>query len=218
MSNTLLLTGFDPFGGESINPSWEAVRALDGAALGRYRVQAAQLPTSFARAGATLRDAMAACDPAAVICVGQAGGRPDITLERVAINLADARIADNDGNQPTDDEVVPGGPAAYWATLPVKALRRAVLEAGIPCSVSYTAGTFVCNSIFYTLMHELAGRHEKERIPAGFIHIPFLPQQAAAYPGKPSMSLDSIVQALRAVILHADAEEERGASAGTLHG
>ncbi|MCY9516865.1 pyroglutamyl-peptidase I [Paenibacillus apiarius] len=218
MSNNLLLTGFDPFGADSINPSWEAVRSLHGRTIGKYHVHAVQLPTSFARAGAALREAMGAYAPDTVLCIGQAGGRPDITLERVAINLMDARIADNDGAQPTDDEVIPGGPAAYWSLLPVKALRQALQAAGIPCSISYTAGTFVCNAIFYTLMHELHMDSNRTGKRGGFVHIPYLPEQAAVHSNAASMSLSSITHGLETIILHVDDVEQTGCSAGTLHG
>lgn len=125
-----------------------------------------------------------------IICIGQAGGRPDITIERVAINVDDARIADNEGNQPVDVPVVEEGPAAYWSTLPMKAIVKRLQEEGIPASVSQTAGTFVCNHIFYGLMHELEQHDQK--IKGGFIHIPFLPEQASNYLGQPSMSLSTI--------------------------
>ncbi len=129
-------------------------------------------------------------NPEFIICIGQAGGRPDITIERVAINIDDARIADNEGNQPVDVPVVEEGPAAYWSTLPMKAIVKRLQEEGIPASVSQTAGTFVCNHIFYGLMYELENRDKK--IKGGFIHIPFLPEQASKYPGQPSMSLSTI--------------------------
>ncbi|MCM3339545.1 pyroglutamyl-peptidase I [Paenibacillus sp. MER TA 81-3] len=218
MSKNLLLTGFDPFGADSINPSWEAVRSLHGRTIGSYQVHAVQLPTSFARAGTALREAMNTFAPDAMLCIGQAGGRPDITLERVAINLMDARIPDNDGAQPTDDEVMRGGPAAYWSRLPVKALRQALRAAGIPCSISYTAGTFVCNAIFYTLMHELHIEPDGSGKRGGFIHIPYLPEQAAVHPNAASMSLSSITHGLETIILHLDDVEDTNCSAGTLHG
>ncbi|MBG9737383.1 pyroglutamyl-peptidase I [Paenibacillus alvei] len=218
MSNTLLITGFDPFGDEAINPSWEAVKQLHGRTIGHYNVHAVQLPTSFERAGAVLGEAMEQIMPDAVICVGQAGGRPDITLERVAINLQDARIPDNDGAQPTDGAIVEGGPVAYWARMPLKAIRAAVLEAGIPCSISYTAGTFVCNAIFYWLMNRMAEQEGSEQTRGGFIHIPFLPVQAARYSNMSSMSIDDVVKALETVIVHLNDVENTSDSAGTLHG
>ncbi|UHA74261.1 pyroglutamyl-peptidase I [Paenibacillus sp. 481] len=214
--NTILLTGFDPFGQETINPSWEAVRQLDGEQVEDYIIRAVQLPTSFRRSAATLRAAMQQHKPDAVICVGQAGGRPDITLERVAVNVIDARIPDNDKEQPIDVPVVPNGPAAYWTTLPVKTIRSALHEQGIPSSISYTAGTFVCNAIFYELMHETAAWDRS--CAAGFVHIPFLPEQAASYPNSPSMSLSSVVTALRTLVKHVHALEDHTQSAGTLHG
>lgn len=218
MSNTVIITGFDPFGNETINPSWEAVKLLHGRSIGRYDVHAIQLPTSFERAGTVLAEAMEQVKPEAVICVGQAGGRPDITLERVAINLKDARIPDNDGAQPTDGAIVENGPVAYWARMPLKAIRAAVQEEGIPCSISYTAGTFVCNAIFYQLMHLLNEQQDPNHKRGGFIHIPFLPVQAARYSNMPSMSQDDVVKALETVILHLDDAESTNESAGTLHG
>lgn len=133
-----------------------------------------------------------------IICIGQAGGRPDITIERVAINVDDARIADNEGNQPVDVPVVEEGPAAYWSTLPMKAIVKRLQEEGIPASVSQTAGTFVCNHLFYGLMHELE-KHDK-KIKGGFVHIPFLPEQASNYPGQPSMSLSTISKGIELAV------------------
>ncbi|UJB30374.1 pyroglutamyl-peptidase I [Chromobacterium sp. Beijing] len=196
MSKTILLTGFEPFGGESVNPSWEAVRRLDGETLAGAAVAAVaarRLPCVFGEALAVLREEMAALRPALIVAVGQAGGRPELSLERVAINVDDARIADNAGRRPIDRPVVPGGPAAYFSTLPIKAQAAALRAAGIPAAVSQSAGTFVCNHVFYGLMHALAGTPAR----GGFIHIPYLPEQAAAHPGAPSMSLETIVAGLR---------------------
>lgn len=193
MSKTILLTGFEPFGGESVNPSWEAVRRLDGETLAGAAVAARRLPCVFGEALAVLREEMAALRPALIVAVGQAGGRPELSLERVAINVDDARIADNAGRRPIDRPVVPGGPAAYFSTLPIKAQAAALRAAGIPAVVSQSAGTFVCNHVFYGLMHALAGTPAR----GGFIHIPYLPEQAAAHPGAASMSLETIVAGLR---------------------
>jgi len=136
--------------------------------------------------------------PQIIICVGQAGGRPDISVERIAINKDDARIPDNKGNQPIDTEVVPNGPVGYWSTLPIKAIVHAIKQNGIPSSISNTAGTFVCNHLFYHLMHYL--KQQNNEVRGGFIHIPFLPAQAAARPNHPSMELDTIVRALHIAI------------------
>ena len=193
---TVLVTGFDPFDGATINPSWEAARALNGQAVGGHRVVAGQLPTEFARSLPALQALLQAYRPALVVCCGLAGGRPAISLERVAINVQDARIPDNAGTQPVDEPVAPeaGAPAAYFTTLPVKAMRRAMQQAGIAAEVSQTAGTFVCNHVFYGLMHHLA-RRGPQGARGGFIHLPWLPGQ-----GEPSMPLAQGVQGLRLAI------------------
>jgi pyroglutamyl-peptidase len=198
---SILLTGFAPFGGETINPSWEAVRALDGALLpGGARIAARCLPCEFGAALTALRTAIAETRPAVVICVGQAGGRAELSLERIAINVDDARIADNAGRQPIDEAVVAGGPAAYFSTLPIKAMAAALRELGIPAAISQTAGTFVCNHVFYGLMHAASTEDRIGTIEAaGFIHIPYLPMQAALHAGAPSMALEVVVAGLRAL-------------------
>ncbi len=187
---TVLLTGFDPFGGESINPAWEVAKSLHEKTIGEYKIISKQVPTVFQKSISVLKEYIEELNPEMIICIGQAGGRPDIKIERVAINVDDARIADNEGNQPVDVPVVEEGPAAYWSTLPMKAIVKRLQEEGIPASVSQSAGTFVCNHLFYGLMHELE-KHDK-KIKGGFIHIPFLPEQASNYPGQPSMSLSTI--------------------------
>jgi pyroglutamyl-peptidase len=168
---TVLLTGFEPFGGDRRNPSGEVARQLDGAAIDRHIVVGAVLPCVFGRSARELRRLVRAHRPELVVCLGLAATRTEITPERVAINVDDARIADNAGARPVDRPVVRGGPAAYWSTLPVKAIVRALQGAGLPASVSQTAGTFVCNHVFYALMHELARGHPGVR--GGFIHVPF---------------------------------------------
>lgn len=193
---TLLLTGFAPFGGEALNPSWEAVRRLDGERLGDLPVVAAQLPTEFGAALRVLDELLERHRPTLVVAVGQAGGRAELSLERIAINVDDARIPDNAGRQPIDEPVVAGGPAAYFSTLPIKAMTRALRDAGIPAAVSQTAGTFVCNHVFYGLLHRLQGTG----VRGGFIHIPYLPTQAAAQPGAPSMALETLIAGLRLAI------------------
>jgi len=189
----ILLTGFTPFGDETINPSWEAVRELDGQLIGGHRVAARLLPTVFADSQRELARAVDEIEPVILLGVGQAGGRSRISLERVAINVQDARIADNAGGQPIDEPVVNGGPAAYFSTLPIKAMLKALLDAGLPAEVSNTAGTFVCNHVAYLMLH-LAEKHAGLR--AGFIHIPYLPSQAARFPNTPSMSQEDVVRAL----------------------
>lgn len=195
-SRTVLLTGFDPFGGDTINPSWEAVSRLHGETIAGRCVAAEQLPTTFAGAPRALRAALRRHVPELVLCVGQAGGRAALSLERVAINVNDARIPDNAGAQPVDTPVVARGPAAYFTTLPIKAMHADLRAAGIPAEISQTAGTFVCNQVFYVLMHAFAGT----RVRGGFVHIPFLPQQVATMPGVASLDLDTVVSGLRVCI------------------
>ncbi|MFO0627626.1 MAG: pyroglutamyl-peptidase I [Polyangiales bacterium] len=194
---TVLLTGFEPFDGETVNPSALAVARLHGRVVAGARVHAVVLPCAFGAARRALRRALDRVDPAVTVCVGQAGGRAGITLERVAINVDDARIPDNRGAQPVDRAVQRGGPVGYWSTLPIKAAVRSLREAGYDASVSQTAGTFVCNHVFYALMHALASR---PRARGGFVHVPYLPEQAARAGGKPSMALDDIAGALEVVV------------------
>ncbi len=191
---TVLMTAFEPFGGESINPSWEAVRSFDGKEIGGARIVVRQLPVVFARCGEVLIQALEEIRPDRVLCVGQAGGRSDITVERVAINVNDARIPDNDRQQPIDEPIVAEGPAAYFSTLPIKAMVAALREVGVPASVSQTAGTFTCNNVMYQLLHWLQRSGSTAR--GGFVHIPYMPEQAAHHPGVPSMSTASVIQAL----------------------
>ena len=213
-ARTVLLTGFEPFNGATINPSWEAVRALDGWSGPGFAVVARQLPCVFGTALDVLRESIAGVKPDIVIAVGQAGGRSEMSLERVAINVDDASIRDNAGNQPVDTPVAADGPAAYFTTLPVKAIVKALRLRGFPSGVSQTADTFVCNHVFYGLMHQTVGQSVK----AGFIHVPFLPEQAADRPERPpSMALRDIVDALRiavevAVVTETDTQEAGGAT------
>lgn len=190
----VLVTGFDPFGGATVNPSWEAVHELDGREVAGRRVIGAQLPTQFGRSIEALRALLQRHRPALVVCTGQAGGRAALSLERVAINVNDARIADNAGAQPIDTPVVPGGPDAYFTTLPIKAMLAALLAEGIDAEVSQTAGTFVCNHVFYGLMHELA-QPPWSGTRGGLVHVPWLPQQ-----GQPSMGRDTIARGLEVAI------------------
>ena len=188
-----LLTGFTPFGNEDINPSWEAVRALDGKHIAGHRVVPRLLPTAFADSQRELALAIDEVQPTLLLGVGQAGGRSRLSIERIAINVQDARIADNAGAQPIDVAIVEDGPAAYFSTLPIKAMLKALLAEGLPAEVSNTAGTFVCNHVAYLMLH-LAEQHRGLR--AGFIHIPYLPSQAARFANAPSMSKDDVVRAL----------------------
>lgn len=193
----VLLTGFDPFGGETLNPSWEAVRVLEGERIAGRRIDTRQLPTSFARAPAALLDSMADIEPEVVVCVGQAGGRSRISLERIAINVCDARIPDNDGACPRDAHIVANGPDGLFSTLPLQACMGSLHHAGIPAEISNSAGTYVCNQVMYVLLHALQG-HPHAR--GGFVHIPYSPQQAIRHRDAPSMSLDQVSGALRLIV------------------
>ncbi len=195
MSNTprILLTGFTPFGNEDINPSWEAVRELHGRHIGGHQVVAHLLPTAFDDSRRELEQAMREVAPAILLGVGQAGGRSRLSIERVAINVQDARLPDNAGAQPIDEPVIAGGPAAYFSTLPIKAMLAALQADGLPVEISNTAGTYVCNHVAYLMLH-LAARHPDVR--AGFIHIPYLPMQAARFPQAPSMAQGDVVRGL----------------------
>lgn len=191
----VLLTGFDAFGGARVNPSWLAVQALDGQELNGHRWVGAQLPTTFEGSTEALTQLLKRHQPVLVICVGQAGGRSALSIERVAININDARIADNSGQRPLDTPVVSGGPAAYFSTLPIKAMLCALQQAGVVAEVSQSAGTFVCNHVFYGLMHALATQHGFERTRGGFIHVPHMPDQ-----GTPNMPLAEMVRGLRLAV------------------
>lgn len=208
---TVLVTGFEPFGGEQLNPSWMAAQALHGRTVAGHRLIGAQLPTAFGRSLEVLRDLLHRHHPALVVCTGQAGGRTALSLERIAINVNDARIPDNEGAKPVDTPVVAGGPAAYFTSMPIKAMLAALLSEGINAEVSQTAGTFVCNHVFYGLMHEIETRHDLRRTRGGLIHVPWLPTQ-----GQPSMRLEEIVNGLRVAIACAlvtveDIRKEAGA-------
>jgi len=214
----LLLTGFEPFGGETVNPSWQVAQALAGQRIGGARVLALQLPCVFGRALHALDEALASTPPALVLALGQARGRCDFSIERVAINVDDARIADNAGEQPIDEPVIAGAPAAYFSTLPIKAMVAALRSAGLPASVSQTAGTFVCNHVFFGLMHALQSR---PGVRGGFMHLPLLPEQAARDAGAAqvaSLPLATMVDGVRialaaALATRADLRATGGAEA-----
>ncbi|MEJ5077461.1 pyroglutamyl-peptidase I [Erwinia sp. MYb535] len=211
---TVLITGFEPFEGARINPSWEAASQLNERMIGGVKVVARQLPCVFGHSLEVLEQAIDELDPVLVIAVALAGGRTDISVERVAINIDDARIADNAGNQPIDEPIIVAGPAAYFSTLPIKAIVSGIREAGIPASVSQTAGTFVCNHVMYGLLHRL--RRRKAR--AGLIHVPCSPEQAIGRPGTPSMSLASVVLALEmAISIALTVEEDIRLEGGATH-
>lgn len=211
MTPTLLVTGFEPFDGEPVNPSAEIARRVDGRTVAGARVVARVLPCAFGAAREALHAALADTRPALVLALGQAGGRSELSLERVAINVDDARIPDNAGAQPIDLPIVAGAPAAYFSTLPIKAMVAALRAAGLPAGVSQSAGTFVCNHLFFALMHALA------RQPAtrgGFLHVPWLPEQAARHPGEFALELDAMVRgvelALATALAHRDDLREAG--------
>jgi pyroglutamyl-peptidase len=172
---TVLLTGFEAFGGATINPSWLAAQALHGRQIAGHRVVAARLPTVFDTSLSELHALLMDHRPALVVCLGLASGRTALSLERVAININDASLADNRGVQPVDTPVVPHGPTAYFSTLPLKAMLQALRRHGLPAELSQTAGTFVCNHVFYGLMHTLATQPALQGTRGGFVHVPDLP-------------------------------------------
>jgi pyroglutamyl-peptidase len=193
----ILLTGFEPFGGEHVNPSWQIAERLHDERLGDAQVHALCLPTEFGASLQALKQALRRHQPQLVLCLGQAGGRADLTMERVAINVDDARIPDNAGAQPIDQAVVRRAPAAYFSKLPIKAMVLAMQQAGLPASVSQTAGTFVCNHVFFGLMHALRRR---VGVRGGFMHVPWLPEQA---PRAPHLPLPDMVLGVRVALLAA---------------
>lgn len=176
---TILVTGFQPFGGEKINPAWEAIRVLPDSIVGS-KVIKLQIPVVFGIGADVVSTAIDHINPDIVLCVGQAGGRAKITPEFVGINYRDARIPDNDGNQPHAQRIVEDGPDAYFATLPVRAMTEAMNEAGIPAALSYTAGTYVCNDVMYSMLHVLATKYPDAR--GAFMHVPFATEQATKKP------------------------------------
>lgn len=200
----LLLTGFTPFDGETINPALEAVKRVKSEIAGMEIVKL-EVPTVFGESVRLVAEAIEREQPDFVLSVGQAGGRAAVTPERVAINVDDARIPDNAGQQPIDVPIFADGENAYFATLPVKAMAEAIREAGLPSALSNTAGTYVCNHLMYGVLYHL-NRHHKDA-KAGFIHVPYIPEQTADKPGVPSMPLDDIVRALGAAIAAIPAHE-----------
>ena len=186
----LLITGFDPFGGAEVNPSWQAVRRLPDR-VGDFVLCKLEIPTVFGKATRVVLEKAAEFSPDVILCVGQAGGRAAVTPERIGVNIRDGRIADNEGNQPRGEFVAPDGPAAYFATVPVLAMAEAIEAGGISATVSNSAGAFVCNDTLYGLLHAFAGTE----VRCGFIHVPYLPEQ-----GEPSMALENITKALELAI------------------
>ena len=196
---TILVTGFQPFGGQQVNPALEAVRCLP-AQVGGADVIRVEVPVTYEHAAPTVAAAVAEHEPAAVVCVGQAAGRPCVTVERVAINVDDCESADNAGSVRCDVPVEPEGPAAYFSTLPVREMVRAVEAQGLPCRISDSAGTYVCNHLMYEMLHLAAT--ERPAMLAGFVHVPLLFEQTlrGEMRGKPAMGKDDIVRSLAAAL------------------
>lgn len=186
----LLITGFEPFGGETINPSWEAVKLLPGR-IEEYELCKLEIPVVFGIAARTVLEKAEKLHPDVILCIGQAGGRDSVTPERIGINIRQAGIPDNAGNQPNGESIVPNGPDGIFSTVPAEAMAAAIRNAQLPGKVSNTAGTYVCNDTLYMLLHHYAGT----AVRAGFIHVPYLPEQ-----GTPNLPLEQIVQALTAAI------------------
>ncbi|KXU13183.1 Pyrrolidone-carboxylate peptidase [Streptococcus infantis] len=193
----ILVTGFDPFGGETVNPALEAVKSLPSEIHGA-EVHWVAIPTVFYKAAEVLETAIVRYQPDAVLCIGQAGGRASLTPERVAINQDDARIPDNQGNQPIDTPIRLDGQAAYFSTLPIKAMVQAIKEEGLPATVSNTAGTFVCNHLMYQALYLADKKFPNMR--AGFMHIPYMTEQVVNKPNTASMNLTDIVRGIEAAI------------------
>lgn len=213
----LLVTGFDPFGGEAINPAWEAVKELPDTILNAEVIKL-EIPTVFNKSAEVVKEAMIKHQPDVVLNVGQAGGRFGVTPERVAINMDDARIPDNEKNQPIDEVIQPQGAAAYFTQLPIKAMVEGIKAAGFPGSVSNTAGTFVCNHIMYQVQYLIAT--EFPNVKGGFTHVPYIHQQVVNKPGMPSMSISDISKALEAAlteIVKLDGQEDIKAIGGAEH-
>ena len=212
----ILVTGFDPFGGETVNPAYEAVKLLPDT-IGGAQIFKLEIPTVFSLSGPAVEEGIKKYQPDVVLCVGQAGGRASISVEKVAINFVDARIPDNNGEQPLDEPLQADGPAAYFSTLPVKSMVQHVKDAGLPCYLSFTAGTYVCNSIMYNVLYMCEKRYPGIR--AGFIHVPYACGQVIAKANTtPSMPLETIAKSLEyAIEAIAIDRQDSGESAGELH-
>ncbi|MGX7418908.1 pyroglutamyl-peptidase I [Carnobacterium gallinarum] len=213
----ILVTGFDPFGGELINPALEAVKGLAPVINGAEVIQL-EIPTVFGKSAEVVKKAIEEHQPDVVLNIGQAGGRFAVSPERVAINVDDARIADNEGNQPVDEDIQADGETAYFTQLPVKAMVTAIKAAGVPGSVSNTAGTFVCNHIMYQVQYLIA--KEYPNIKGGFIHVPYSPEQVLDKANQPCMSLADMTKALTAAIeaiVEFDGKADLKAVGGAIH-
>ena len=212
----ILITGFDPFGGETVNPSYLAVQQLPDKIAGAELIKT-QIPTEFYESARQLQQKVKAHQPDIVLNIGQAGGRTALSFERVAINLDDARIPDNEGNQPIDKVIFADGAPAYFSNLPIKAMVAGIREAGLPASVSNTAGTFVCNHLMYGVLHHMAKHYPDMR--GGFMHVPFVPSQTVNRPAPtPSMSEQDIARGIEAAIAAiAENETDIVAAEGQTH-
>ncbi len=187
MARTFLLTGFAPFGGERTNPSWEVASWLDGKEIGGATIHTLELPVNCKRAAKMITDAIARAKPAAVLGLGQAGGRSSLSIERIAVNLADEHASRESGGGANAKPVVANGPDAYFARLPLAPMLQALGRAAIPAAMSLSAGIYVCNTVMYATLHAL---RQRPQVPAGFIHLPYTTAQAARHDGAPSMSVD----------------------------
>ena len=186
----LLITGFDPFGGETVNPAWEAVKLLPET-IGEFSLHKLEIPTIFGQGALMVLEAARQIQPNIILCIGQAGTRSAVTPERIGVNIRDAKIPDNAGNVPCGQRIDPNGPAAYFSTVNVEAMAKAATQLGLPAMVSNSAGAFVCNDVLYSLLHQFDG----SSTGVGFIHVPWLPEQ-----GSPSLPLEQTVEALTAMI------------------
>ena len=195
----ILVTGFEPFGGEKVNPSYEAVKLLPDR-IGDAEIIKMEIPTVRRKSIEVLTEKIEEVWPDAVVSVGQSGGAEGIKVERVAINIDDYRIPDNEGNQPADEPVYHGGPNAYFSTLPIKKMRDAIQAKDILAVISDSAGTFVCNHVFYGIRHLCETKYRDKNIISGFIHVPFIPEQTKEKPSVPAMKLDDIVAGLTAAL------------------
>ena len=198
----VLLTGFDPFGSDKINPSLELIKEFTGKEIAGTKIVTSKLPVVFGKAIDEFKKIVKETKPILILSLGQAGKRDAISIEKVGINLSDARIADNEGNKPLDEPIILEGPAAYFTTINVRKTYEKIKEAGIPVQISYSAGTYVCNNLTYGALHFLHTENLAETIKYGFIHIPYLPSQAAEKPmPPPSMSLELIKRAIEIAIV-----------------
>lgn len=215
----MLVTGFEPFGTDRINPSALVAQALHGSQMASHRIHGLVLPTAFEQAPDCMLEALTTLKPRWVFALGLAGNRSAISIERVAINVIDARIPDNEGRQPIDVPVQPRAPAAYFSTLPIPSMVGALKRAGMAVEVSNTAGTFVCNQVFYVLMHAVGRQAQRTPCRAGFIHLPPIVEMGGPGTMPWPQLLDGVKRAIRAALLHRSPQGQPGSgplSNGTL--